>query len=310
MKPYYVWILDDKLAVAPMPPISDIPELAKVFNGVVVLIEPHEAMGSIDYYLGTWRSNGVEVYYAPTPDFHPMDIIQLYRVVKWIDKMIRNGGRVLVHCMGGIGRSGLVAASYLLYHGWDPVKALTHVRSLRPGALEAIGQEIVFHDFHTLLGVIDEGFDKYLGILDRYASDKARHSSKTIQFMVELAEYTVERLEKELVYAGLLHCIPVEKIEELRDNGLIDGTVYTILRDYHDERDDRLPTLIRVCHVLDKYYDSRIVVTRTERYGDTLETILYYDYDPGDIVEEAYSLLNKMARYRVNVYAEPYENYM
>jgi ADP-ribosyl-[dinitrogen reductase] hydrolase len=55
--------------------------------------------------------------------------------------LLRRGLDVLVHCRGGLGRAGTVAARLLIELGMDPTKAIEHVRAVRPGAIETSDQE-------------------------------------------------------------------------------------------------------------------------------------------------------------------------
>jgi ADP-ribosyl-[dinitrogen reductase] hydrolase len=48
---------------------------------------------------------------------------------------------VLLHCMGGLGRSGMVAARLLVELGEEPRTAIQRVRAARPGAIETAAQE-------------------------------------------------------------------------------------------------------------------------------------------------------------------------
>jgi ADP-ribosyl-[dinitrogen reductase] hydrolase len=48
---------------------------------------------------------------------------------------------VLVHCRGGLGRAGTIAARLLVELGMDPKKAIASVRAARPGAIETSDQE-------------------------------------------------------------------------------------------------------------------------------------------------------------------------
>lgn len=55
---------------------------------------------------------------------------------------LRGGGRVLVHCLAGRGRSGMIAARLLVELGEAaPDDAIAMVRRVRPGAVETEGQE-------------------------------------------------------------------------------------------------------------------------------------------------------------------------
>jgi ADP-ribosyl-[dinitrogen reductase] hydrolase len=55
--------------------------------------------------------------------------------------MLRRGLDVLVHCRGGLGRAGTIAARLLIELGMEPTKAIEHVRAVRPGAIETSDQE-------------------------------------------------------------------------------------------------------------------------------------------------------------------------
>jgi protein-tyrosine phosphatase len=51
--------------------------------------------------------------------------------VDWIERAFEQGGRVLVHCQHGIGRSALLALCVLVERGSDPLGALTLVKAAR-----------------------------------------------------------------------------------------------------------------------------------------------------------------------------------
>lgn len=67
---------------------------------------------------------------------------EMIDMVKWLDQNLSSGAKVLIHCAGGLGRSGLVAASYLKYKGMDADEAILAVRTARsPRAIENPIQE-------------------------------------------------------------------------------------------------------------------------------------------------------------------------
>ena len=51
------------------------------------------------------------------------------------------GERIVIHCRGGLGRAGMVAARLLVEFGEDPAAAIRRVRNARPGAIETRRQE-------------------------------------------------------------------------------------------------------------------------------------------------------------------------
>lgn len=55
--------------------------------------------------------------------------------------VLRAGGKVLVHCRGGLGRAGTVACMLLMELGANCPEALQKVRTARPGAVETPKQE-------------------------------------------------------------------------------------------------------------------------------------------------------------------------
>ena len=57
-----------------------------------------------------------------------------------VHEELDRGGRVVVHCKGGLGRAGTVAALILAERGVDPRKAISAVRAAREGAIENAAQ--------------------------------------------------------------------------------------------------------------------------------------------------------------------------
>jgi ADP-ribosyl-[dinitrogen reductase] hydrolase len=66
---------------------------------------------------------------------------------QWRDELpellatLGQGGKILVHCKGGLGRAGMVAAFLLIETGERPGEAIRRVRQVRPGAIETPAQE-------------------------------------------------------------------------------------------------------------------------------------------------------------------------
>ena len=54
---------------------------------------------------------------------------------------LRAGFNIVVHCKGGLGRAGMIAARLLVELGTNPAEAIKEVRNVRPGAIETSEQE-------------------------------------------------------------------------------------------------------------------------------------------------------------------------
>ena len=66
-----------------------------------------------------------------------------------LHKAIKSGSSVAIHCMGGLGRSGTVAAIILGDFGIPPQSAINIVRQFRPGAIETKEQELFVFSIAT-----------------------------------------------------------------------------------------------------------------------------------------------------------------
>ena len=56
--------------------------------------------------------------------------------------VLTQGGRFVVHCWAGLGRTGTIAARLLVEFGLKPSSAISEVRGARPGAIQSLAQEI------------------------------------------------------------------------------------------------------------------------------------------------------------------------
>jgi protein-tyrosine phosphatase len=125
------WI-DEHLAVSPMPSTHELEDLASTFTAVAVLVEDWE----LEYDPTQLQLLGVKVNHLPIPDFGIPRLPELQKLVAWLLTETGDGHAALVHCVGGIGRSGMVAAAYLVARGVPVEDAIKHVKGLIRGALQ------------------------------------------------------------------------------------------------------------------------------------------------------------------------------
>jgi protein-tyrosine phosphatase len=118
---------------------------------LVVLLEESEMVRiGLAGLLERAKRAGFEVLWFPIPDgTAPSDLESTARLVDRLLERLNYGHTVVVHCHGGIGRSGTITALCLVALGADPALALEIVRRARPGAATAPGQEEFVYAFAT-----------------------------------------------------------------------------------------------------------------------------------------------------------------
>ena len=91
---------------------------------------------------------GIEYRRSPIPDQGVPDMDEAVDLVRWCRAALARGARVVVTCMGGLGRSGTLAACVLVDADASPEAAVALVRAARgPRALETAGQEEFVYSF-------------------------------------------------------------------------------------------------------------------------------------------------------------------
>ena len=60
-----------------------------------------------------------EVYHLPIADEAAPSLEELEILIGWMNRQIKSGNQVLVHCRYGIGRTGTVVLSFLIHSGYD-----------------------------------------------------------------------------------------------------------------------------------------------------------------------------------------------
>lgn len=124
---------------------TDLDAIARWQPGAMLtLIEDHEFdMLGVPRLGERARARGIEWHHLPIVDVQPPD--ERFESL-WVERspglvrLLRDGGRVLVHCRGGLGRAGTVAALLLVGIGLPGGEAVRRVRAARPGAIETAAQ--------------------------------------------------------------------------------------------------------------------------------------------------------------------------
>jgi protein-tyrosine phosphatase len=112
------WVTEH-LAVGGRVHSEDIPALAQA--GVTHVIDTRsEYCDDVE----ALTKEHIQLLYLPTKDTYPLTVAQLKEGAQWANERMQQGGRVLIHCEHGVGRSVLLTCAVLVYAGMNSHEAL------------------------------------------------------------------------------------------------------------------------------------------------------------------------------------------
>jgi atypical dual specificity phosphatase len=132
---HFRWILPNQLAGMGYPGLladEDTELTAIASSGISILISLTERPFPPDRL----RAFGISGRHFPIRDMGTPAIGPAARLCRSIERAIADGDRAGVHCHAGLGRTGTILASYLVWTGADPDAAILRVRSLRPAYIQ------------------------------------------------------------------------------------------------------------------------------------------------------------------------------
>ena len=124
-------------------------DIEKIFNwkptAIISLTEQKEIedLGANDF-ISFIEKEKIPLLHFPIKDFGTVDQQREFLwepISKNILKKVNNGDRILLHCRGGCGRSGMIVLRIMIEFGEDPEEALERLRKIRPCAVETEAQE-------------------------------------------------------------------------------------------------------------------------------------------------------------------------
>lgn len=111
-------------------------------NNVVTLVSKEELIEkNLHSFMDEMSTAGIEVYHSPIVDFGLPSQGQMDSIMSYIQNCLDSNKNVLIHCMGGYGRSGTVMGCYASKY-LDVDDPLQYVRDVRGAdAIETTEQE-------------------------------------------------------------------------------------------------------------------------------------------------------------------------
>jgi atypical dual specificity phosphatase len=148
----FSWIIEGKLAGSGLP-VTENEFKWVVDKGIKSIVTVREVPLPSEWL------NGGDIHYLhlKVEDFGAPSVEEMDEVVNFIDKKIRSGRSVLVHCAAGKGRTGVVLAAYMVKkQNLTSEQAIEKIRIMRPGSVQSITQETALSMYKKYLKIKNE----------------------------------------------------------------------------------------------------------------------------------------------------------
>jgi atypical dual specificity phosphatase len=188
----------NKLAIGSLPDLDTLKELEK--QNYRVLINLCEKPYHRDYC----QENFVDYLHIPVPDMDPPTSRNLRTFLRNLAFYEQCKLPIFMHCHAGLGRSGTMAAVYLLTKGYSTSMAIAAIRTMRPGAIETKQQELFIDQAEKFLPALNDDQDatffntkKIVEILRKKCPwDKEQTNESLIESLLDEAFEVVEAIYK------------------------------------------------------------------------------------------------------------------
>ncbi len=150
------WIEESILLGGSNPTNRELEDLYKEgFRTIISLLDENE---QTPYYeIMAIEAKGFKRYSIPIRDFTAPTLADFKKFLDIATDSLRKG-KVLVHCQGGIGRTGTMAAAYWIKKGLSANEAIKKIRKAMPGAIEVPEQEESLFELEAMIA--EEEFGK------------------------------------------------------------------------------------------------------------------------------------------------------
>ena len=144
---YPVHVAGGILAISPMPGRSgcyaaDLAEVVEWAPALVIsMVEPAEfTANQVTSFGSDLLRAGIDWQHISVPDFGVPAHLEWPQICGNVLARLQSGEHVLIHCMGGCGRSGMIALRIMIAAGEPVDAALSRLRQARPCAIETDAQ--------------------------------------------------------------------------------------------------------------------------------------------------------------------------
>ncbi|CAG9765682.1 unnamed protein product [Ceutorhynchus assimilis] len=101
---------------------------------------------------------GIQWSYIPIEEFEAPSLEDMKTFIKICLEAKENNEALAIHCRAGRGRTGTMAACYLVHFlDLTPERAITKIRFMRPGSVETYSQEKAVAQYFDYLRSVESG---------------------------------------------------------------------------------------------------------------------------------------------------------
>lgn len=148
------WIVSGELAGSPQPGLygdweDDITYLKKRGIGFVMSLTEEPLIQQ------ELTDEGFGFYHLPIRDMDAPMPRNAHEALNVLIAKIDAGHKVLIHCKGGVGRTGMIGACYLVTKGYTPQEAIQKVRSVHNAYIQTRNQELFVSNFQLYIDSVE-----------------------------------------------------------------------------------------------------------------------------------------------------------
>lgn len=116
---------------------------------IITLITDNEfSRYGVEDLMSEYTNAGLIVKRLPIADQGVCTIAEMDSLLDWTQHELKEGANIMVHCVGGLGRTGIVAASFLIQQGLSSQAAIDEVRKIRSKrCIESDVQELFIYKY-------------------------------------------------------------------------------------------------------------------------------------------------------------------
>lgn len=125
---------------------EDIKEIKKQDINVIIPLITKDEMEKygVSNLLNKYEENCFEIKYLPINDQKIPSKEEVIDLINFISQKIKENKKIMIHCVGGLGRSGMIAACYLKSIGFDSNEAIKFIREIRTSRAIETEEQVKF----------------------------------------------------------------------------------------------------------------------------------------------------------------------